>query len=417
MKTLAWLLLSLVAITPPSWEDLNDRARTAYREQRYDDAAALMRDALALAEKQYGPDDANVAQNLNNLALVYTAQRRYADAEQLYRRAVAIADRTLPEDDPKRVKSVRDLAQMYVAAERWKDAEPLLLRVIEWQQRHAGVASAEVSDTEQQLATVYAKLGRASDADRLSRRSFASIAAPAREQGLVPRASGTYDDWHKGAATIVDIADHRFEALIDRCLSIARDDEYRYTLYLWKAANLDVTLPAAKVLATLPAAQRQALARQADPGPLPDAAPNARTCDLISRETRKGRSDFSETHAKPAQILRTLFAADDKLRIAKRDADFSVGCVKRLYNDGRRDFAAVQSLCECRTRALKASATDGEIDAWLAELAQATQDHPEEKGRTAYAQAAGTTLHHDWLQKALEAGDACDAPVVGGTTR
>ena len=59
-------------------------------QERYADAEPLAKRSLALAEKTLGPDNPNVAQALNNLAVVYLNQDRYADAEPLVKRAMAI---------------------------------------------------------------------------------------------------------------------------------------------------------------------------------------------------------------------------------------------------------------------------------------------------------------------------------------
>ena len=50
--------------------------------------------SLAILEKELGPDHANVAISLNNLALLYDKQGRYTDAEPLYKRSLAIFEKS-----------------------------------------------------------------------------------------------------------------------------------------------------------------------------------------------------------------------------------------------------------------------------------------------------------------------------------
>ena len=50
----------------------------------------LMRRALAIGEKSYGPEHPSVANSLNNLAGLLRDTKRLAEAEPLYRRALAI---------------------------------------------------------------------------------------------------------------------------------------------------------------------------------------------------------------------------------------------------------------------------------------------------------------------------------------
>ena len=38
--------------------------------------------------------------------------------------------------------------------------------------------------------------------------------------------------------------------------------------------------------------------------------------------------------------MQAIFTKDEAMRIAKRDADLSIGCMQRYYNTGGRDFGA-----------------------------------------------------------------------------
>ncbi|WP_386070172.1 tetratricopeptide repeat protein [Tahibacter sp. UC22_41] len=406
MRPLLALLLCLAGIAaqaePPSSEALNDRARSLYQEGRYDEAAATLREALALVEKDYGPDDPEVARSLNNLALIYKAQQRYDDAEPLYRRAVVIADRKLGEDDPDRMKSAGDLARLYVAAGKYAAAEPLYLRVIAWQRRHVGPQYGDVADTEGALASVYAKLGRTEDADRLARRSFASVAAPARAQGLVPQPADAYGDAQKSAAVRFDLARRHLDGIGDHCVAGEHGEEFRFSLRSWQTDNLDASLPADRVLATIPAAQRQTLERQLDTNRRDPDGPNDALCDLYSRGLRNGSVDYAKTDADAARILRAIYASDETMRIAKRNADLATGCIKQHYSAGRRDFTPVRRYCDCQTAAITANADDAQIDAWLASLPDTAP-----KAGTTDSKALGTTLQQAWVGKALKAAQRC----------
>src|SRR5262249_5925986 len=65
------------------------------RRHRDHDAESLLRRALAIREKEFGPVHELVAYTLNSLANVYFNQSRLADAEALYQRALAIEEKTL----------------------------------------------------------------------------------------------------------------------------------------------------------------------------------------------------------------------------------------------------------------------------------------------------------------------------------
>ena len=53
-------------------------------------AEPLYKRALAIREKQLGPEHPDTATSLNNLAGLYHAQGKYEQAEPLYQRALAI---------------------------------------------------------------------------------------------------------------------------------------------------------------------------------------------------------------------------------------------------------------------------------------------------------------------------------------
>jgi tetratricopeptide (TPR) repeat protein len=86
---------------------LNDLAALLRRESKYADAEPLYRRALAILEKQLGPEHPDIARSLNNLALLFEFDRRYAEAEPLYRRALAIYEKQLGPKHPD-TKDVRE---------------------------------------------------------------------------------------------------------------------------------------------------------------------------------------------------------------------------------------------------------------------------------------------------------------------
>src|ERR1700724_958308 len=62
---------------------------------------ALMRRALAIDEKSYGPEHPHVAIDLNNLAKLLMATNRLAEAEPLMRRALVIDEKSFGPQDPR----------------------------------------------------------------------------------------------------------------------------------------------------------------------------------------------------------------------------------------------------------------------------------------------------------------------------
>jgi len=65
------------------WKALNEEVATLYRQGHVDRAVEAAKQSLYIAEKSFGPNHADVATSLNNLAWLYRVQGRYAEAEAL----------------------------------------------------------------------------------------------------------------------------------------------------------------------------------------------------------------------------------------------------------------------------------------------------------------------------------------------
>src|SRR5207302_1757815 len=62
-------------------------------QQRYGQARRQIERALSIREKQLGPWNRTVAEDLNNIASLYCREQRYKDAEPSARRALAILEK------------------------------------------------------------------------------------------------------------------------------------------------------------------------------------------------------------------------------------------------------------------------------------------------------------------------------------
>src|SRR5437762_2503404 len=69
--------------------------------------------ALQIYEKQLGPQHADVASVLNNLAVFYTNEKRYAEAEKTHLRALGIREKVLPPTHSDIAQSKCNLAVVY----------------------------------------------------------------------------------------------------------------------------------------------------------------------------------------------------------------------------------------------------------------------------------------------------------------
>jgi tetratricopeptide (TPR) repeat protein len=90
----------------------------------------LLRRALAIDEKSYGPEHPNVAGRLSNLAAVLQSENRLSEAEPLLRRALTIDGKTYGAEHPKIAIRLNNLAKLLQAENRLAEAEPLLHRSV-----------------------------------------------------------------------------------------------------------------------------------------------------------------------------------------------------------------------------------------------------------------------------------------------
>jgi len=79
---------------------LNQTANYLFRRAQYTLAEPLDQRALAIREKQLGPEHLDTATSLHNLAVLYHVQGKYEQAEPLYQRALTIREKQLGPEHP-----------------------------------------------------------------------------------------------------------------------------------------------------------------------------------------------------------------------------------------------------------------------------------------------------------------------------
>jgi tetratricopeptide (TPR) repeat protein len=112
---------------------------------RFAEAEPLLKRAIAITEKAYGPDHPQLVSGLQVLALVYQQTGRFAEAEPLLKRAIAIGEKTYGPDDPQFVKNLQGLALVYQQTGRFAEAEPIYERAIAIAEKILGFEHSEVA--------------------------------------------------------------------------------------------------------------------------------------------------------------------------------------------------------------------------------------------------------------------------------
>jgi TonB family protein len=128
MMVLALSLYSVAYAQEARWEELDSQAGALYDQGKYHEAISVAKEALKVAEQNFGPKHLNVARSLNELAFLYTEQGRYAEAESLYKQALAIQEKALGPNHPDVAKTLNKLAELYHIQGQETVAEPLYKR-------------------------------------------------------------------------------------------------------------------------------------------------------------------------------------------------------------------------------------------------------------------------------------------------
>jgi tetratricopeptide (TPR) repeat protein len=147
---------------------LNAAGKLSWTLGHYPESEKLLKRALELREKSLKPDDPDIGQSLNNLALLYEVQEKYSEAEPLFRRALAIWEKS---EHPDVVASLNNLAALYYAQGRYGEAEPLYRRalaILEKTPEHPKLAVCLDN-----LAVLYRVQGRYGESEPLHQRALA----------------------------------------------------------------------------------------------------------------------------------------------------------------------------------------------------------------------------------------------------
>ena len=152
---------------------LNQCALHLYARADYAQAEPLYRRALAVCEKNLGPNHSHVASALNNLAQLLKATSRLAEAEPLMRRALAIDEESFGPGHPQVATALNNLAALLQATNRLAEAEPLMRRALAIDEESFGSGHPAVARDLNNLATLLQDTNRLAEAEPLKRRALA----------------------------------------------------------------------------------------------------------------------------------------------------------------------------------------------------------------------------------------------------
>ncbi len=161
------------ASEPSAEQKLLDLVGFLRQDGRFGEAREVAEGGLAIAEKNFGPNDLHVARWLTELGLTLRAEGRFAQAEPHLKRAVAIYEKARGPDAAETGDAVGDLGELYIDWGRLAEAEPLLKRALAVAEKTRGPEHVQTARSLTNLGTLYAEQGRTSEAEPLLKRALA----------------------------------------------------------------------------------------------------------------------------------------------------------------------------------------------------------------------------------------------------
>jgi tetratricopeptide (TPR) repeat protein len=133
---------------------LTELAIEKWSAGNYPETEPLFKEALEIWERVCGPQSAEVAQGLYNLASLYNAQSRYDTAAKLWARSVAIDASLYGADNPTLKAGLYALAQAYFNNRQYAEARSCYERIITIIEKEVGTEADELVDALLGLAHV-----------------------------------------------------------------------------------------------------------------------------------------------------------------------------------------------------------------------------------------------------------------------
>jgi DNA-binding NarL/FixJ family response regulator/tRNA A-37 threonylcarbamoyl transferase component Bud32 len=141
------------------------------QEKKYDEAEALFHGSIALAEKAYGKDCAQVASTSAKLADLYMANKKSGAAEHLYLRALEIRVQTLGQEHLDVAASLESLALLFKVSGSLEQAERFFLWAMRIREKLLPPNDGSLADIYSKIAGLYRAMGRISDANQMDKKA------------------------------------------------------------------------------------------------------------------------------------------------------------------------------------------------------------------------------------------------------
>ncbi|HKI05713.1 MAG TPA: tetratricopeptide repeat protein [Thermoanaerobaculia bacterium] len=162
---------------------LNNLAQLLQDTNRLAEAEPLMRRALDIDEKNFGPEHPNIARDLNNLARLLHDTNHLDEAEPLMRQALDINEKSLGPEHPYVAILLNNLSLLLQDTNRLAEAEPLIRRALDINEKSFGPEHPDVASCLNNLARLLHATNRLAEAEPLMPWMLAILLDFARRTG------------------------------------------------------------------------------------------------------------------------------------------------------------------------------------------------------------------------------------------
>ena len=149
---------------------LQSQAILLWKQDKYDEALPLAERALAIREKELGPDHPDVATSLFGLANVYSDNGNSAKVEPLYLRALAIREKAFGSDHIFVSPILNNLGAFYRERGEYTKAQPVFERVLDIREKWLEPDHLLIASVLNNLAMIARATGEDTRAEELYKR-------------------------------------------------------------------------------------------------------------------------------------------------------------------------------------------------------------------------------------------------------
>ena len=151
---------------------INELANLYYNAGDFRKAEEWYLRAVPIREKAQGPEHPDTAMACHNLAGAYMFAGRYAESETYYRRALAIREKTIGLEHPDAVETLNNLGLLMYWQARYAEAEKFHKQALAARKKQFGANDPRIADTFNNLGNVYYALGNFVEAESFHKRAL-----------------------------------------------------------------------------------------------------------------------------------------------------------------------------------------------------------------------------------------------------